>query len=130
MEFLVLHQEKRGFLGKAYYEIEIRVILTSEEEAIAQKRGLLHEPILGSDISHPQLQHLPLLCGRHRISMQDLICGFTAKVGEESQKDLLLWLKDTLEERCRQFKAYLGFVDRKAPEILFTRKGERRQKTI
>lgn len=130
MEFQVLHLEKSSFWGHKCYEIQIRVTLTQQEEALAIQKGILKKPLLGSDLSDPRLQHLPLICGRHQISMLDLVCGLTAGVTQEHEKELLLWLKRTLQERCREFNSYLGLAGRRAPEILFTRQGVITRDTI
>ncbi|WP_204106843.1 MULTISPECIES: hypothetical protein [Spirulina sp. CCY15215] len=106
MKFSADRQEKKGPFGGAYYETEIKVTLTDKELETARRQNIMRAILVGGDMEG-EGKEIFLLCGKQRVSMNDLMIGITAKVGNGSKLGTLANFEDQLREACKGFKANL-----------------------
>lgn len=104
MKLSVDRQEKKGFLGGAYYEVAIRVTLEPEEEQVARKQKIMNISLIGD--GNPQSNDtakLLGLCNRSRLSLSDLKTGITA-TAKGNQLGSLDWFEDEIRSQCKNIK--------------------------
>lgn len=106
MKFSADRQEKKGPFGGAYYETDIRVTLTPEEENVARKQNILRAILVGGD---PEGEGgvVYRLCNKWSLTIEDLVLGITAKVADGSQLGRLVSFENLVRERCKNFKSNL-----------------------
>jgi len=104
----VNRQEKTGPFGGIYYETEVRLSMSSEEEEVAKKNGLFYCVAIGdSDITHPESRLLFRLIEKRKISISDLTSGVTAKIKSESGLNDLVEFENLVKERCKLLKQHI-----------------------
>ncbi|MEG4531678.1 hypothetical protein [Microcoleus sp. D2_18a_D3] len=107
MKLSIDRQEKKGFFGGTYYESYIQLILTEEEEKLAQKMGLMSANIFHWESSQQDQQVLLTLTNKSssaRLSFKELTRGITAKSMGEMDLNRLAFTEDRMREKCKQIK--------------------------
>jgi hypothetical protein len=110
MKLSIDRQQKSGFFGKIYYESDISLTLTSQEEEIVQKLNLKRVSLIGGPPgknSHDEIRVLTLAqvsSGGQNLTLENLLHGITAKAGSDNLLCELSKFEELLRERCKALK--------------------------
>jgi hypothetical protein len=110
MKLSIDRQQKSGFFGKTYYESNISLTLTIQEEEIVQKLNLKRVSLIGGPPgknSHDEIRVLALAqvsSGNQNLTLENLVCGITAKAGSDNLLCELSTFEELLRERCKALK--------------------------
>lgn len=110
MKLSIDRQKKSGFFGKTYYESNISLTLTTQEEEIVQKLNLKRVSLIGGlpgKGSHDEIRVLTLAqvsSGGMNLTLENVISGITAKAGSDNLLCELSTFEELLRERCKALK--------------------------